>query len=159
MATRTRNTTTTAANTNTNTNTTAAKGKGKGKATAAPVVTTAAPAPVVTTAAPAPVVVAVSTVKVPARGRAYTYPALRGKVTAAVVLDAMLSGGATLADMAAALVHYMPDNYANIPANAVNKVKAHVRFLRKHGAIIAETGGVYHCPDAKAIQTMARGGN
>jgi hypothetical protein len=158
MATRTRNTTTATATSNDNASKASRKGKGKAAPTVQATPSTPAPAPVVAApAAPCPVVV--STAKVPARGRSYTYPALRGKVTAAVVLDGMLSGGATLADMAAALVHYMPDNYSAHPANAVNKAKAHMSFLRKHGAVIAETGGVYHCPDARAIQTMARGGN
>lgn len=138
--------------TNTATNTT-----GKGKATK-PV--KAAPAPTVQAkAAPAPVV-HVSTVHVPARGRSYTYPGARGKVTAAVILDALLQTGATVADMAAALTQAMPDNYAHNPKAAVAKAKAHLAFLRKHGAVIAASpDGILSCPDARAVQTMARGGN
>lgn len=127
---------------------------------AKPVTSQASPAPVVATpAAPAPVVTC-SVAHVPARGRSYTYPAARGKVTAAVVIDGLLQTGATLADMAAALVAAMPDNYAAVPAKATAKAKAHLSFLRKHGAVItASPDGVFSCPDARAVQTMARGGN
>ena len=153
MATRTRKTDTAAA---TATRKPATSSKAVKPAAAAP----AKPAPVVTApAAPAPVVVC-STAHVPARGRSYTYPAARGKVTAAVVIDAMLQTGATLADMAAALVQAMPDNYAALPAKATAKAKAHLAFLRKHGAVItASPDGVFSCPDARSVQTMARGGN
>lgn len=120
----------------------------------------AAPAPTVQAKGnPAPVV-KVSVTHVPARGRSYTYPGARGKVTAAVILDALLQTGATVADMAAALTQAMPDNYAHNPKAAVAKAKAHLAFLRKHGAVItAGPDGVLSCPDARNVQTMARGGN
>lgn len=154
MATRTRTTTSSKAATSTN-----EKPARRPRTTSPAPTVQVAPSPVVAApAAPSPVVVC-STTHVPARGRSYTYPAARGKVTAAVVLDALLQTGASLADMAAALVQAMPDNYAAVPAKAVAKAKAHLSFLRKHGAVITANAGVFSCPDARNVQTMARGGN
>jgi hypothetical protein len=89
---------------------------------------------------------------------AYVYPDTHGRVTAAVVLDAMLDAGASYPDMVAALVQAMPDRYAGHAAKALGKAKQHVSFLRAHGGDVQCRNGVFTCPDAKGVQTRARGG-
>ena len=123
-------------------------------------------------AAPKPQAQAQAPQAAPLHGKAapkpYVYPGDRDKVTAGVIINAMLARpqGATHAEIVDALVANMPANYAHNIKAATAKAHSHPRTIAAFAAkakapalaVTVDPAGRYRAPQAAHWQTLAGGG-